>query len=129
MDIIGDEQMTREQAEQEYRKLLKDWKDEDDQIIRQAEKDGKWKPGLDSNRELFQETRNKYLNKIKQLTPYFNIRLHEPLKLRAVGYKEITEEEREKIDEGVEEMLRFFGVLKPGDEFHREDFPPLGEKK
>ena len=60
--------------------------------------------------------------------PYFNSRLHEPLKPRKVGYKEITEDDRKRLDEGTEEMLRFFGVLKPGDEFHREDFPTLGEK-
>lgn len=42
--------------------------------------------------------------------PYFNSRLHEPLKPRTVGYKEITEEDRKRIDEGTEEMLCFFGV-------------------
>ena len=61
--------------------------------------------------------------------PYSDSRWHEPLKPRTVGYKEITEEDREKIDEGMEAMFRHFGVLKPGDEFHREDFPPLREQK
>ncbi len=59
--------------------------------------------------------------------PYSNRRWHEPLKPIAVGHREIREDEQEKIDKGMEEMLRYFGVLKPGEKFHREDFPTVGK--
>ncbi len=49
------------------------------------------------------------------------------MKPRLIGHREIREDEQEKIDKGMEEMLRYFGVLKPGEEFHREDFPTIGK--
>lgn len=59
--------MTREQAEQEYRKLLKERQDEADRIIAQAKAEGKWIGGLDSNRELFKGISEKYYKRIKEL--------------------------------------------------------------
>lgn len=59
--------MTREQANKEYRQLLHDWNKEEDEIIEQAEREGRLKPGLDSNRELFVETKQKYMKKIQEL--------------------------------------------------------------
>lgn len=61
--------------------------------------------------------------------PYSDSRWHEPLKPRTVGHRSIREEEKEKIDRGTEEMLRYYGVLKPGEEFRREDFPTVGKEK
>ncbi|MCX4341332.1 MAG: hypothetical protein OSJ72_17020 [Lachnospiraceae bacterium] len=59
--------MTREQANKEYRQLLHDWNEESDSIIERAKREGRLKPGLDSNRELFVETDQKYMKKIQEL--------------------------------------------------------------
>ena len=59
--------MTRERAQQEYEKLLREWNEEEDKIIEQAKKEGRLKPGLDSNRELFVETGKKYRERITKL--------------------------------------------------------------
>lgn len=59
--------MTRGQANKEYRQLLRDWNKEEDEIIERAEREGRLKPGLDSNRELFVETKQKYMKKIQEL--------------------------------------------------------------
>lgn len=59
--------MTREQANREYRQLLHDWNKEEEDIIEQAKREGRLKPGLDSNRELFVETKQKYMKKIQEL--------------------------------------------------------------
>lgn len=59
--------MTREQAEQEYRKLLSEWQDEEDNIMKKAKEAGTWRPGLDSNRELFKEGTQKYIERLKEL--------------------------------------------------------------
>ncbi|MCM1193344.1 MAG: hypothetical protein NC123_16410 [Butyrivibrio sp.] len=59
--------MTREQIEQEYRVLLKEWNDEEDDIMKKAKESGTWKPGLDSNRELFAGITEKYWKRIQEL--------------------------------------------------------------
>lgn len=59
--------MTSKQAEQEYRKLLNEWNEEEDNIMKKAKEDGTWKPGLDSNRELFKGISEKYYKRIKEL--------------------------------------------------------------
>lgn len=59
--------MTREQAESEYRKLLREWNDEEQRIMDEAKAAGILKPGLDSNRELFMETSEKFRKKIQEL--------------------------------------------------------------
>lgn len=59
--------------------------------------------------------------------PYSDSRWHEPLKGKTVGHIPIREDEKENIEKGTEEMLRYFGVLKPGEEYHPEDFPTVGK--
>ncbi len=59
--------MDRQQAEQEYRNLLAEWTKEEDEIVEQAKREGIWKPGLDSNRELFKDIADKYKKKIQEL--------------------------------------------------------------
>lgn len=61
--------------------------------------------------------------------PYSDSRWHEPLKPVFVGHREIREDERERIEKGTEEMLRYFGVLKPDEEYRPEDFPTVGKQK
>ena len=43
--------MTKEQVEEEYRKLLRETIAAEDRIMKEAEENGTWKPGLDSNKE------------------------------------------------------------------------------
>lgn len=45
--------MTREQAEIEYKKIMKNSLDRESEIVKDAKKKGIWKMGLDSNNELF----------------------------------------------------------------------------
>lgn len=59
--------MTKEQAQEEYLKLLQQWNDEDDKIVLEAKEQGTWIGGLDGNRELFAETKKKYIEKIELL--------------------------------------------------------------
>lgn len=59
--------MTKEQAEHEYRRLLREWNEENQRIMEEAEEAGILKPGLDSNRELFVETSEKFKKKIQEL--------------------------------------------------------------
>jgi hypothetical protein len=56
-------------------------------------------------------------------TLFTDKRWNEPLKPRTVGEKvEFTEEEKKEIEKETEEMLRFYGVLKPDEEYHLGDF-------
>ena len=66
---------------------------------------------------------------MEEKKPYSDSRGHEPLMPRLTGHREIREDEREEIDRGTEKMLRYFGVLKPGEKFRREDFPIVGDEK
>lgn len=59
--------MTKEQAQEEFIKLLKQKVKEEDRIIEEAKENGLWKQGLDSNNELFIELNNKYNKKIELL--------------------------------------------------------------
>ena len=59
--------MTREQAEIEYRKLLNELVEEKEKIYEKAKADGLLKPGLDTNRDLYEEINKKYQAKIKAL--------------------------------------------------------------
>lgn len=59
--------MTREQIEQEYRKLMKEYLEEEDRIVKRAKEAGTWKPGLDSNRELFKDASDKFKKRIQEL--------------------------------------------------------------
>lgn len=59
--------MTREQIELEYRRLLKEQLEEEEKIMKMAKEDGTWKPGLDSNRELFTGSTEKFFQKVQEL--------------------------------------------------------------
>lgn len=59
--------MTREQIEQEYRKLMKEQIEEREKIIKQAKEAGTLKPGLDSNRELFKDASDRFKKRIQEL--------------------------------------------------------------
>lgn len=59
--------MTREQAEQEYRKLLQEHVKERENIMREAKEAGTLEPGLDGNRALFKEVTEKFIKKINEL--------------------------------------------------------------
>ena len=59
--------MNREQAQTEYLDLLNKKVDEENKIIEDAKRKGIWKPGLDSNRELFKELDVEFARKIEEL--------------------------------------------------------------
>ncbi len=49
--------MTKEQAYNEAKKVFEEDARKSKEIIEKAKKEGKWLPGLDSNRHLFKELR------------------------------------------------------------------------
>lgn len=59
--------MTREQIEQEYRKLLKEHIREREDIMKKAKEAGTWEPGLDGNQELFKDVSRKFWERIQEL--------------------------------------------------------------
>lgn len=59
--------MTREQIEQEYRKLMKERIEEGEKIMKQAKENGTWEPGLDGNHELFKDISDRYKKRIQEL--------------------------------------------------------------
>lgn len=59
--------MTKEQVEEEYRKLLRETIAAEDRIMKEAEENGTWKPGLDSNKELFKDIKKEFYRKINEL--------------------------------------------------------------
>ena len=59
--------MTKEQAQKEYLELLKWYVDEEDKIVERAEVEGRWRKGLDSNRELFVELKAELREKVEKL--------------------------------------------------------------
>ncbi len=59
--------MTKEQAQKEYLELLKWYVDEEDKIVERAEAEGRWRKGLDSNRELFVELKAELREKVEKL--------------------------------------------------------------
>lgn len=59
--------MTKEQAQEEYLKLLEKKHNETEKIIETAKRNGTWKQGLDANKELFVEIDKTYKEKIKVL--------------------------------------------------------------
>ena len=59
--------MTKEQVEEEYRKLLHETIAAENRIIKEAKESGKWKPGLDSNKELFKDIKKEFYRKINEL--------------------------------------------------------------
>ena len=59
--------MTKEQAQEEYLKLLEKKNSEAEKIIETAKRNGTWKQGLDANKELFIELNKTYNEKIRVL--------------------------------------------------------------
>ncbi len=59
--------MNRDQAQAEYLDLLNKKVDEEKEIIEDAKQKGIWKPGFDSNRELFKELDAKFARTIEKL--------------------------------------------------------------
>ena len=59
--------MNKEQVEEEYRKLLRETIAAEDRIMKEAEENGTWKPGLDSNKELFKDIKKEFYRKINEL--------------------------------------------------------------
>ena len=60
--------MNKEQARKEYEKIIHDVNKKHEEIIKKAQANGTWLPGLDSNNYLFKEVDNEAKEKIKKLT-------------------------------------------------------------
>lgn len=59
--------MTKEEAKKEYMKLLAEKSIAVEKIIQAAKKQGRWEPGLDSNRDLFKGIDMEFNEKISRL--------------------------------------------------------------
>lgn len=59
--------MTREQIETEYRKLLSQRTRDVDAVYVKAEKEGRLRPGFDSNKELTRDIDEEFARKVKDL--------------------------------------------------------------
>lgn len=59
--------MTNDDAYQEYLKIIEENIIEEEEIMRKAKKEGKLKMGLDSNSELFKESKDRAWAKIEKL--------------------------------------------------------------
>ena len=59
--------MTKEQAQKEYEKIIRETNDKCEENIKKTKADGTWLPGLDSNNYLFKEVDNEAKEKIKKL--------------------------------------------------------------
>lgn len=59
--------MTKEEAQKEYLELLKWYVDEEDKIVERAKVEGRWRMGLDSNKDLFVELKAELQRKINAL--------------------------------------------------------------
>ena len=64
---IGDGIMNKEQAKKEYDKIIREANEKTISIMEEAKKNGTWKQGLDSNKELFAKHNEETKNKIKSL--------------------------------------------------------------
>lgn len=60
-------QMTKEEADNKARQIFQELIEKQEKIIQQAQEDGTWMPGLDSNRELFVQTDNEAKEKLRNL--------------------------------------------------------------
>lgn len=59
--------MNKEQAKEEYIKIIKEANKKHDVIIKKAKEEGKWRAGLDSNKSLFKEVDDEAKKKIELL--------------------------------------------------------------
>lgn len=59
--------MNREQIQKEYEELIHEYRREADKIIEKAKAEGNWRPGLDTNKELFRELKRQHDKKVEKL--------------------------------------------------------------
>ena len=59
--------MTKEEAFKKYLEILKETNEKSDIVMKQAMKEGRWLPGLDSNRHLFDEIDAEGKRKLREL--------------------------------------------------------------
>ena len=59
--------MTKEQANEEIHKLMKEFNTREKELIKEAEENGTWLPGLDSNRALFEPLKKEIWGRIQQI--------------------------------------------------------------
>lgn len=60
--------MTKKEADKKAEIIFKELNQKCEEIIKQAKKDGIWKSGLDSNKELFSEVENEAKEKLRELS-------------------------------------------------------------
>ena len=60
--------MTKKEADRKAEIIFKELNKKCEEIIKQAKKDGIWKSGLDSNKELFFEVENEAKEKLRELS-------------------------------------------------------------
>ena len=60
--------MTKKEADRKAEIIFKELHKKCEEIIKQAKKDGIWKSGLDSNKELFSEVENEAKEKLRELS-------------------------------------------------------------
>ena len=60
--------MTKKEADEKAKMIFEDLNKKCEEIIKQAKKDGIWKSGLDSNKELFSEVENEAKGKLRELS-------------------------------------------------------------
>ena len=60
--------MTKKEADEKAKKKFEELNQKHDEIIEQAKKEGIWKCGLDSNRELFVQVDNEAKEKLRELS-------------------------------------------------------------
>ena len=60
--------MTKKEADRKAEIIFKELNKKCEEIIKQAKKDGIWKSGLDSNKELFSEVKNEAKEKLRELS-------------------------------------------------------------
>ena len=59
--------MTREEAKKEFQKLLEERHIAEERIYEKAVEQGRWQPGLDSNRDLFNGIKLEFEEKVNKL--------------------------------------------------------------
>ena len=69
---IGGGRMTKKEADEKAKMIFEDLNKKCEEIIKQAKKDGIWKSGLDSNKELFFEVENEAKEKLRKLSLQIN---------------------------------------------------------
>ncbi len=64
--------MTKKEADEKAKMIFEDLNKKCEEIIKQAKKDGIWKSGLDSNKELFFEVENEAKEELRKLSLQIN---------------------------------------------------------